>query len=213
MNPPQWSVLHANGRLTKKSAFWKRVVSSPPVAYHDCPEQLTIFTINDQRPGCLERQGLPITNLMAWLPNQRAVPMKLRGLLTAANRCSTPYLLYVDAIDVLLFGSTSRILDQFKSFNCQMLFGAECNHWPAACPTRDWEAAHATPPACWLNAGCVVASCAWVAAHFPVDTDCEEDQGWWKQRYREHWPDIRIDDGCRIFMNLYGRTDAETLLP
>jgi hypothetical protein len=218
-------VLHRNGNPPNWRGAWEQVVSAffaePREADPPCPE-LTVLTWNS-RPGkgvleqCLDARGIPHVVLGRNLPVWRNC-YKLYLTADVLPRVSTPYVMALDADDVLVVDSLPAILRAYQAFGCDIVFGAERQSWPDVEAIARFERSIAESDYRHLNSG------AWIGrteACVRFFDDClhedvgdilrakrtftmlYDDQGLTRKAFRRHHPRTQLDYRCRIFQALY----------
>jgi hypothetical protein len=218
-------VLHRNGNPPEWSARWKQIVSdffqeTPDVAAS--VDEVTVLTWNS-RPTktllerCLDRSGVSYVTLGKHLTRWRT-DMKVYLNAHALADVRTPYVMALDADDVLLVSSVDRLLAEFLSFECDIVFSGEKNSYPEVLQLMEFEQSIAESPYCYLNSGAWIGrteTCRrffrdcleehhgdLVAAH-PVSHVLRDDQGLTRKTFRRYHPATRIDYHCRLFQSLY----------
>lgn len=145
--------------------------------------------------------------------NSLKIPLLLDHLNTASVR---KYVLIVDSADVILTGDIARLVEVFKTFDCEALFNAERNHWPADLPRFDEEVAPGEFFPC-LNSGVWVAYASFArelaayCAALSVEKHGKSDQVRYKAAYRHFFPRIRLDHRCVLFQNI-NRVDGSVVV-
>lgn len=95
-----------------------------------CPDDLTVITCKNYREKSRLEQSLDfigVHNYSVLNPpsDEPWVNIKRTGWLLDylnSGQCRTPYMLVLDASDVVVRGSLQRVLDEFKSSSCRVLF-------------------------------------------------------------------------------------------
>ena len=228
-------VLHRNGNPAEWQLRWEQTVAAffaeAPEPCDPCPE-LTIVTWSN-RPTksvlerCLDRWRLPYVILGRRVPEWRN-DMKLYLNATALAHARSAYVLALDSDDVLVISSPQRILAEFQSFGCEMLFSTEKNSRPEVPNLTDFERSIAESPYCHLNSGawigntdacrrffvdCLAEDNGDILALHPTRTIFRDDQGPTRKTFRRYHPSARLDYQCRIFQSLSGvEIDGEVLI-
>lgn len=178
----------------------------------DKPDDLTIITFNNTgHPMLLENRLLASATdyvlLGANVENWRN-PLKIDLLVEFLPSVSTPYVLVLDAIDVVITSKLSNLIERFGKFNCKMLFNSSSAIYP-------WEPTYSSEEKricrsifCHLNSGCFIAEtdyCLQIyseASKFSDEVTTEfhySDQIKLKAMYLKYYPDIKIDYRSDIF--------------
>ena len=160
---------------------------------------------------------------------QNSIKLKL-VLNHLQNHCSAEYVLHLDAADVLVAADPSVILERFLSeFDCDGLFNSEKKSYPASDNSdghdltleevekialiEEFERSHSNSIFCHLNTGCYIGrrdyliellrSAIELEASIPNPKLRYNDQFLIRERYQTHFPNLQIDDKCRIFQCMY----------
>ena len=219
------SILHRNGNPPEWEARWSQIVAAffaeeqapcPP-----CPE-LTVLTWSN-RPTksllerCLDRWGIPCVTLGADLPEWRN-DMKVYLNATALDHVSTEYVLALDGDDILVLTCLQRILADFRTFGCDIVFSTERNSCPDVPYLTNFERSLADSPYCYLNSGgwigkvdacrrffddCLNEDNGDILAVHPTKSIFRDDQGLTRKTFQRHHPAARLDYRCQIFQSLF----------
>lgn len=203
----------------------------PNTPYESCSE-LTVITWRTRATQSvtersLERWGVPCLTLGRYLPEWRN-DMKLYLNVEALECVTSPYVMGLDADDVLVVAGPHRILAAFREFNCDLLFSTEKESWPPVPSLTEFEASISESPYAFLNSGAWIGktdACRRffrdcfneddgdiVAAH-PVRGTFRDDQGRTRKTFRKYHPAAKLDDHCRIFQSLWAvPLDGEVLI-
>lgn len=229
------SVLHRNGNPHEWRARWPQIVADffrEPIERQPPCRELTVLTWSN-RPGarlveqCLDRWGVPCVRLGKELPKWRP-DMKVFLNADALMRVESEYVLALDADDVLVVAPPQKILADFHTFGCGMVFSGEKNSYPRVPYLEAFERSIAESAYCHLNSG------AWIgrtevlrrffqdclqehhsdivqthpAAHIMCD-----DQGLTRKTFRRYHLTAKIDYHCRLFQSLFDvPADGEVLI-
>lgn len=105
------------------------------------PDDLTIITWNSESSPSLLEQGLNNSNIPYVVLGQGQRPwsyiLKIHLTHKALNRIETPYVMGLDAYDVIVCGDLQRAIDQLKIKKCQMLLNGDTNLFPRCPPLTD----------------------------------------------------------------------------
>jgi hypothetical protein len=187
-----------------------------------CPPELTIVTYSNRtEPVLLERcfahLGIDRYTVVGrdveawdWLHKVSLV----HGLIESGGAAER--ILCLDGDDVLLLGDPAAVLARAQDTGARVLFCGTRGDQPAS--PEAWAFENGVPEYLdplhrHLNAGAYVgetgyvharlgdilaagrAGAAWTRSEFGFD-----DQLAWRHVHREHYPDIKIDAGCRVFL-------------
>jgi hypothetical protein len=219
------AVLHRNGNPTNWRTVWPQVVKAffEQPRPHDppCPD-LTVITWNS-RPArgvleeCLDWRGVPYVTLGRSLKTWRNC-YKLYLTADLLPRIKTEYVMALDADDVLVLSSLKEILETFRSFHCDVVFGSERQSWPDVPAIARFERSIAESDYCHLNSGAWIGKTSACARLFKdaLEEDLDDilaakrtmltlydDQGLTRKAFRRHHPAARLDYQCRIFQALF----------
>jgi len=152
------AILHRNGNPANWRSAWPQVVKAffdqPRHPDPPCPD-VTVITWNS-RPAkgvlqaCLDWRGVPYVTLGATLASWRNC-YKLYLNADLLPRIKTPYVMALDADDVLMLRPLHEILDVFRSFDCDVVFGSERQSWPDVKAIARFERSIAQSEYCHLN--------------------------------------------------------------
>ena len=218
-------ILHRNGNPANWRAAWPQVVKAffdqPRHSDPPCPD-VTVITWNS-RPAkgvlqeCLDWRGVPYVTLGTTLQSWRNC-YKLYLNADVLPRIRTPYVMALDADDVLMLRPLNEILDLFLSFGCDVVFGSERQSWPPVKSIARFERSIAQSPYCHLNSGAWIGRTEACARLFKdaLDENLDDiladkrtmlamydDQGLTRKAFRRHHPAAQLDYQCRIFQALF----------
>jgi hypothetical protein len=218
-------VLHRNGNPPNWRTEWQHVVkaffseartSDPP-----CPK-VTVLTWNS-RPAkallelCLDARGVPYVTLGRNLPSWRNC-YKLYLTADALSRVTTPYVMALDADDVLAVSPLHEILRTYQSFECDIVIGSEKQSWPNVESLARFERSIAESDYSYLNSGAWIGKTQACREFFQLCLDADigdvmnakqnmtmlyDDQGLTRLAFRRYHPRVRLDYQCRIFQSLF----------
>ena len=218
-------ILHRNGNPAHWRLPWEHVVREffEPARAVDppCPE-VTVITWNS-RPAkgvlqkCLDWRGVPYVTLGTTLSSWRNC---YKAYLNAdlLPRIKTPYVMGLDADDVLMLQPLRDILEAFRAFECDVVFGSERQSWPDVESLARFERSIAQSPYCHLNSGAWIGRTEACARLFndAIDENLDDilaakrtmltmydDQGLTRKAFRRHHPAAQLDYQCRIFQALF----------
>lgn len=218
-------VLHRNGNPPEWAAIWERAVDAFfRESLQPCPPfpDLTIVTWSN-RPTktvlerCLDRWGVSYLTLGRNVPEWRN-DMKVYLNANELRRVKSKYVMALDSDDVLVVSCPQRIVADFESFGCDILFSTEKNSCPEVPFLTEFEQSISESSYCYLNSGAWVGKtevCSRffqdcldehnrdiVAAH-PAPQTARDDQGLTRKTFRKYHPAARLDYRCRIFQSLF----------
>ena len=218
-------VLHRNGNPANWRLEWERVVSAffnEPRPNDPPCDDITILTWNS-RPAkgvlerCLDWRGVPYVTLGSTLESWRNC-YKIFLTADALTRVTSRYVMALDADDVLVLSPLCDILEIYREFNCDIVFGAEKQSWPDVPSLARFDRSIAESAYCHLNSG------AWIGrtdAALRFFRECQhedvgevlkgktnmtslyDDQGLTRMTFRRHYPHVRLDYQCRLFQSLF----------
>lgn len=210
-------IAHAQGRshFTKEwYAMVGHVIPKQESINFPGLDQITIVTyIEGYMPTSLDRQlkkaGIPFIDLARHYQHDGPWTnvMKIKYLHRyLQEEASTPYILSLDVIDVLLSDDLSTLIDRFLAMDCGILYGASINCHPTDLKTAEDQ------EAIWkyLNAGTMLGKTADLKAFY---TELDAVSGTAEimninneqrliRTLRNGWGNIKADTGCQIFQTL-----------
>ncbi len=228
-------VIHRNGNPPEWQTQWQQAVARFFEEEREPSEpapELTVLTWNS-RPTqsvlerCLDRWGASYLTLGKDLPKWRP-DMKVYLNAEALMRVESEYVMALDADDVLVISPLRRLVDEFRSFDCDIVFSGEKNSYPEVPYLAEFERSIAESAYCHLNSGAWIGkteACRrffqdclrehhhdLVAAH-PAPHVLRDDQGLTRKTFRRYHPAAKIDYRCRLFQSLYSAVpDTEVLI-
>lgn len=214
----------------EKNKYWPlltRCFEKGSHVQHD--SDLTILTWNNLEEGWFERslksRGVPFIvkgkDQTKWLNYNKFIYN-----IEVAESCGTKYLMGCDSHDVLMIGDTYEIVRRFEEMDCKLLFNCEKNFYPnfnepVLQGWKRYEDQVSQSHYKFLNAG------AWIGeTSFCIDFfrradqirvynlfDCEPyeylkqssigcDQSSLHHVFPEFYPEVMLDYGCCIFLNI-----------
>jgi hypothetical protein len=228
-------VVHRNGNPPQWATRWRQAVAAFFDEVQDtggpCP-QLTVLTWNSRAnvtvlEQCLDRWGAKYLTLGKHVPKWRP-DMKVYLNADALQRVESEYVMALDADDVLVVSSLHRILDEFRTFGCDIVFSGEKNTYPEVPYLADFEKSIAESPYRHLNSGawigrtetcrrffqdCLAESNSDLVSAHPAPHVLRDDQGLTRKTFRRYHPATKVDYHCRLFQSLYDTApDTEVLL-
>jgi len=213
---------HASGR-PQFLPLWQSIKSIDFQFKTVCPCDLTIVTYNNGPLGyngktngtfeqSLLRAGIDNFHVLgkgitSWI-NKLKIPL----LELFLQDLKTEYILSSDSSDVLLVRGLEGIIDDFRDFNCEMIFNGEKNIWPIDLSGTIIEfekraAGDSLFP--FLNAGLWIAKTDFIKSkiteikNYTFQTKhVFSEQIYYKQFYFNHHPLVQVDFKCKIFQNI-----------
>jgi hypothetical protein len=238
-------VLHASGGL-KHQPVWNQMVNQflvdsrlRDIAAPSRPDLETVIINTRPESSLLERvlyqigvrdheTGFGLSPWRWW--------MKLVLLQSYLRISQKPYVLYLDASDILLFTDPSVLLERFCGYGCKLLFMAESTAWPGGYHELEArERAIAEQEGClpyfrFLNSGAFIGRADYLLSmldsidigderfhreRFGWDTPSERDDGkvlddqlTCRYMYSENYPDIKLDYRADLFIRFDTRMIA-----
>jgi len=213
-------LVHAHGPHRNKP-LWRPIkeafYAEPPRALGPIPD-LTVVTCNNGHAlnGVLERSlahlGIPVeiagADRTEWV-NSRDKPEALRE---AIDRVETPYILAADSRDCMAASNLTPLVDRFKKFGCDLVFGADLINWPPLPRFQKFEEelpCSSESPFRFLNGGCWIGRAEFCRRFFdrvletaPVREAPDSEQGVIKQLLPEFVPAIQLDYRTELFVNI-----------
>lgn len=117
------------------------------------------------------------------------------------------YVLFLDATDTNFISSPSNMIQNFKTFDCSILLGAEHGLWPPTNYSHLYDKKPKYSNKFYLNSGTYIGYTDRVVYHLKdiIEKKYQEgidDQGRWSIQYLLN-DDIKIDQECKIFFSTY----------
>lgn len=115
------------------------------------------------------------------------------------NSTESEIVLFTDSRDVVFAAPTEDILNEFRSMDCKILFGAETNLYPNkklvhGNPTKKYR---------YLNSGLYMGYTSELRKLFAEVDTVVDDQEYFQTKFIEGTWNIELDHDCRIFQNLW----------
>ena len=206
-HPEKTKMFHIFNQIKQK------LLSEPSQKTGSIPD-LTIIAFNNKKQKyaleeCLDHFEVPYLCLGKNVKKFNLAD-KLDLTFEALKNIKTKYILAADAKDVLMLDHPNKALEIFKKeFNCKMLFQASLIHFPTI-NTKEFEESVAKTRFRYLNAGLMIGETEFVRKMFnkaaeimsKKKTEWYFDQEIFKRFYKKYYPQIQIDQECRIFQSL-----------
>jgi hypothetical protein len=211
-------VLHAPGKPEflprKEEIFSLHQHTKPSIGL---PDDLTIITFNNRQGSLLEdclgdtRHIVLGRDVVRWSHH-----LKLLQMYQCLPTIATPFVMVLDAYDVLILRDLAGVLEEFKEVGCRALFNGEIRDWPEdldhevrAFDQKLLKEGVARNYCRHLNAGAWLAETAFAAEivnkaiHIePMTKHTYSEQARIKCCYPDLYPDMLVDYDCRIFINI-----------
>ena len=234
-------IFHNNGPFTR-GRLYSRLLEHK--IFHDaaiqgrfrCPPELEIILSHNYRNKPILEKNLQYLGIEEYTvlgrdldlwDHRQTVLMMLEHL---QQHSSKPYILYLDAADILICDDPSKLLERFKrEFSCKVLFNAEKKSYPwiASVKTKqseeenrrirmieDFERGHYPAPFVYLNSGAfigerkflieVLKKCLECVPLFETKDCIYSNQILYREVHRLFYPKVMIDAECRIFQTMVG---------
>lgn len=176
------------------------------------PSDLTIITFNNTKEKMLLEQRLDASNteyvLLGKEVEKWTNPHKIELLKDYLPFVKTEFVLVLDCCDVVISSDLSNIINDFKTFNCNVLYNASSVIYPAEKHYSAIEETICDDFFNHLNSGCFIGYkdyCLdlYTEAHKFEDEITKEhhysDQIRLKALYVKRYPEIKIDSKSKIF--------------
>jgi hypothetical protein len=131
---------------------------------------------------------------------------KLRLMRDYLERIDTRYVLFLDSHDTFVTSDIAHVVDAFGKLGVRMLFQADAHDWPSSEPLRGYYDGIAPPGASlrYLCSGIFMGEVDFVKRVVDRALATEpllehDDQGVYKQVFREFQPDVQLDYWCELF--------------
>jgi hypothetical protein len=208
-HPEKTKMFHIFNQIKQK------LLSEPSQKTGSIPD-LTIIAFNNKKQKyaleeCLDHFEVPYLCLGKNVKKFNLAD-KLDLTFEALKNIKTKYILAADAKDVLMLDHPNKALEIFKKeFNCKMLFQASLIHFPTI-NTKEFEESVAKTDFKYLNGGLCIGETKFLKKIYKEATGIKlkekgnefswSEQQILKQLYKKHYPQIQIDQECRIFQSL-----------
>ncbi len=239
-------VLHASGGL-KHQAMWNQMVSQfladsrlRDIAAPSRPDLETVIINTRPESSLLENVlyqiGVRDHQTLGFGLSPWRWWMKLTLMRSYLRITRKPYVLYLDATDILLFTDPSMLLERFHGYGCKLLFMAESTAYPWGYHELEArEGAIAEHEGClpyfrFLNTGAFIGRSDYLLSmldsidfdderfyreRFKWDTPSEradgkvfDDQLTWRYMYNDNYPHIKLDYRADLFIRFDTRMIA-----
>lgn len=128
---------------------------------------------------------------------------KMLSLHNILPQIKTKFILSIDNSDALINGSLCALKNFMEESNTDAFFGAEVTHWPKVIDTRDFEQSVAQRKKYkYLNAGVGIFRKSFLMQLWISPPPIINDQAYWKLKYRELFPKVRIDNNAIYIQNM-----------
>ena len=148
--------------------------------------------------------------------------IKIKLIHDFLEKVQTKYILFCDNLDVVITKDLKNLLNDFNSFNCEWLFGAEEGIYPLNVENyRLQQEISRKKRYEFLNSGLWIGKTEFIKQAFneymslqsPNPKAVNSDQYVYTKCYLNYFPKIQIDFNCKIFMNLCVKKDnSENIL-
>lgn len=111
------------------------------------------------------------------------------------------FMIFLDAFDTNFLRSPENIIQQFKKFNCSILFSGEKHIWPSTKFDSWYQNKNNQTDFCYLNAGGYIGYVDKIVMHLDnitKDDVVRDDQGAWSIEYLKN-DDILLDQHNELF--------------
>lgn len=207
-------IVHAQGE-SHKTDKWLSIVDSNQLV-KNLSDEITLLTfasgdIDFSLIKQLDASGVDFVNAVYINTENWKNTDKIINILKAIENIETPYILCLDAIDVLCSDDLSDLLSRFKSFDCDILYNASIINYPNIC--KDFEDTETNFK--FLNAGAFIGNVEAIKNFYQyiIETSLEVNFSGFKnseqirvRSARESYSKntIKVDTDCIIFQTLNG---------
>jgi hypothetical protein len=218
--------VHAPGYNKKSTKFQQLALAASSLG--TClNDDITLITCGDSEQGMFEnicsKLGIKIIKLGGDIQKQNwSNFVKIKLIHDYLDKIQTKYVLFCDNLDVLIAKNLENLINDFQSFNCEWLFGAEEGIYPLDVENyRLQQKISGKKRYEFLNSGLWIGNTEFIKKTFeeyiilqkPKPTAVNSDQYVYTKCYLEYFPKIQIDFDCKIFMNLCVKKDnSENIL-
>lgn len=167
--------------------------------YHTAPEKAQ-FLEQSAKLHTVDLQNVSTTTEWKGFSDKlSAIRAKLDSLLDTDIVC------FVDAYDVIVNASSSKILEVFKSFDTDIVFGAEIDLFPHTLKHLESNYPTAESPFRFLNSGCYIGYVHALKKMFGwQDFQGRDDQEYCQMYFLEHFQSghIKLDTSGKLVINM-----------
>jgi hypothetical protein len=218
--------VHAPG-FNKKSQKFKELVSFSKFLKTSVSNEITLITCGDSEDGIFENLckeiGINVCKLGKTIKKENwSNFIKIKLIHDFLEKVQTKYILFCDNLDVVITKDLKNLLNDFNSFNCEWLFGAEEGIYPLNVENyRLQQEISRKKRYEFLNSGLWIGKTEFIKQAFneymslqsPSPKAINSDQYVYTKCYLNYFPKIQIDFNCKIFMNLCAKKDnSENIL-
>lgn len=115
-----------------------------------------------------------------------------------------------DSSDVLMVKNLGNIINEFESYDCDLLFNAEKLFWPSSLQyLKKFEESVSHTPFCYLNGGLWIGKRKTTLNFFKKAAEISQkienntsEQFCLKLIYKDFYPSVKVDYLCKIFQNI-----------
>ena len=201
-------IVHAQGTSHKTDKWLNIIKSNHLIDKTTLSNDITILTFASENIDFslvkqLDNNGIDYINAAyskGWKNTN-----KIDNILNIIDSISTPYILCLDAVDVLLSYDLSDLIDRFKSFDCDILYNASITNYPNIC--KDFEETESGFK--YLNSGAFIGKIEYIKEFYQYikslgDFSEFSDSDQFKVRLARQKYNIKVDTECFIFQTLNG---------
>lgn len=206
-------IVHAQGTSHKTDKWLNIIKSNHLIDKTTLSNDITILTfangnIDFSLINQLEYSGVDYINAGENIVNWKNTD-KMKLIIESIENIETPYILCLDAVDVLCSYDLSDLLNRFESFECDILYNASIINYPNICTdVEETESVFNT-----LNAGAFIGKTESIKNFYQyiIDLDLKSDIPAFEyseqlrvRKARQTYSGVKVDTECVIFQTLNG---------
>ena len=206
-------IVHAQGTSHKTDKWLNIIKSNHLIDKTTLSKDITILTfvngdIDFSLINQLEYSGINYINVGEDIVNWKNTD-KMKLIIESIEDIRTPYILCLDAVDVLCSYDLSYLLNRFESFDCDILYNASIINYPNICTDiEETESVFNT-----LNSGAFIGKTESIKNFYQyiIELDLKSDIPVFEyseqlkvRKARETYSGIKVDTECIIFQTLNG---------
>lgn len=208
---------HAQGLVHETSEWLSIVEKNPTIDKNTLSSEVTVLTFvqgdkNFSLINQLNASGISYVNA---IPNNIKFwknTAKIKYIIPALETVTTPYVLCLDALDILCVEDLSELLPRFLEFDCDMVYNASKLNYPPIC--KDEEDSESYSPFKFMNAGAFIGKTeaakefyqhvydTQLFAEFKGYENSEQIRVRFGRRHYLKRRTIKVDTECKIFQTL-----------
>jgi len=161
----------------------------------------------------LKKQGF--TTYLGIDDNWKGLRSKITFYTNAIRELDTQYVMFLDALDVIVLGGPDKVMEKYLSFNHPWVYSTERNIWPPSSFKEEcWLPSDS--PYRYLNSGGYIGDREYIISQYEKWTDnwtasydeFTSEQFWVTRNYMKDRSAIKLDTDCELFQSMCGAYDC-----